>query len=156
MNNWFVGFVMGFLVVLAYQRVYDEPLMVEVDEIQAVDIIEAYNRGRADALSTQPVSFELEETCMSVGLTNKLWKENEMKTIIHVNQHVIKANAKTGRNDPVLTVKTYKTNTYAHEVDILGPSKVVYSPDKPLSCGAKVWIETEAEVRVHNPIMEAA
>ena len=79
-----------------------------------------------------------------------------MKTIIHVNQHVIKANAKTGSTDPVLTVKTYKTNTYAHEVSILGPSKVIYSPDKPLSCGAKVWIETEAEVLVHNQIMEAA
>jgi len=24
----------------------------------------------------------------------------------------------------------------------------VYSPDKPLSCGAKVWIETEAEVEI--------
>ena len=24
--------------------------------------------------------------------------------------------------------------------------KVIYSPDKPLSCGAKVWIETEGEV----------
>ena len=79
-----------------------------------------------------------------------------MKTIIHVNQHVIKANAKTGKNYPVLTVNTYKSNTYAHEVYILGPSKVVYSPDKPLSCGAKVWIETEAEVRIHNPLMEAA
>jgi hypothetical protein len=79
-----------------------------------------------------------------------------MKTLIHVNQHVIKANAKTGSTDPVLTVKTYKSNTYAHEVDILGPSKVVYSPDKPLSCGAKVWIETEAEVVVYDLIMEAA
>lgn len=69
-----------------------------------------------------------------------------MKTIIHVNQHVIKANAKNGTNDPVLTVKTYKSNTYAHNVEIKGPSRVVYSPDKPLSCGAKVWIETEGEV----------
>lgn len=69
-----------------------------------------------------------------------------MKTIIHVNQHVIKANAKSGANDPVLTVKTYKANTYAHEVHIDGPSRIVYSPDKPLSCGAKVWIETTAEV----------
>jgi len=33
-------------------------------------------------------------------------------------------------------------------VQILGESKVVYSPDKPLSCGAKVWIETDAEVIV--------
>jgi len=71
-----------------------------------------------------------------------------MKTIIHVNQHVIKDNAKTGNNNPVLTVKTYKSNTYAHEVRILGESRVVYSPDKPLSCGAKVWMETEAKVEV--------
>jgi len=71
-----------------------------------------------------------------------------LKTIIHVNQHVIKSNRKTGANDPVLTVKTYKSNTYAHEVEILGPSKVVYSPDKPLSCGAHVWIETQAKINV--------
>jgi hypothetical protein len=71
-----------------------------------------------------------------------------MKTIIHVNQHVIKSNAKTGANEPVLTVKTYKENRYAKEVIIKGDSKVVYSPDNPLSCGAKVWIETHAEVQV--------
>lgn len=71
-----------------------------------------------------------------------------MKTIVHVNQHVIKANRKEGKIDPVLTVKTYKSNTYAQEVEIDGPARVVYSPDKPLSCGAHVWIETESEVRV--------
>lgn len=71
-----------------------------------------------------------------------------MKTIIHVNQHVIKANRKEGRTDPVLTVKTYKSNTYAHEVAIHGPSRVVYSPDKPLPCGAHVWIETQSTVEV--------
>ena len=65
-----------------------------------------------------------------------------MKTIIHVNQHVIKSNRKNGVEDPVLTVKTYKENIYAHEVEIKGDSKVYYSPDKPLSCGAHVWIET--------------
>ena len=71
-----------------------------------------------------------------------------MKTIIHVNQHVVKANAKNGTNEPVLTVKNYKENRYAHTVDIKGASKVVYSPDKPLSCGARVWIETNAEVDI--------
>ena len=71
-----------------------------------------------------------------------------MKTIIHVNQHVIKDNAKTGDKKPVLTIKTYKSNTYAHEVAIKGDSKVVYSPDKPLSCGARVWIETQAPVDI--------
>ena len=69
-----------------------------------------------------------------------------MKSIIHVNNHVIKRNAKTGEREPTLTVKQGRTNTYAHSVEILGPSRVVYSPDKPLNCGAKVWIETTAEV----------
>ena len=71
-----------------------------------------------------------------------------MKTIIHVNQHVVKANKKNNANDPVLTIKTYKDNIYAHEVDIKGDSKVIYSPDKPLNCGAKVWIETYNEVTI--------
>jgi len=79
-----------------------------------------------------------------------------MKTIIHVNQHVIKSNTKKGERAPVLTVKTYKENRYAHEVEILGPSKVVYSPDKPLSCGAKVWVETSSEVIIdpHKKLYE--
>ena len=68
------------------------------------------------------------------------------KTIVHVNMHKIRANKKNGTNDPVLTVKTYKSNTYATEVEIKGGCKIVYSPDKPLSCGAKVWIETQGEV----------
>jgi len=69
-----------------------------------------------------------------------------MKKIIHVNMHVIRKNKKKGERNPTITVKTYKTNTYAHEVEILGPSKVIYSPDKPLSCGARLWIETHSEV----------
>jgi len=71
-----------------------------------------------------------------------------MKTIIHVNQHVIKSNKKNGVNDPVLTVKTYKENRYAHEVEIKGDSRIVYSPNKPLSCGAHVWVEAHGEVTV--------
>ena len=69
-----------------------------------------------------------------------------MKKKIHVNQHVIRSNYKTGEKKPCLTVKTYKTNTYANEVEIKGASRVIYSPDKPLPCGARVWIETDAEV----------
>lgn len=71
-----------------------------------------------------------------------------MKTIVHVNQHVIKANRKTGATDPVLTVKTYKSNVYAHKVKIHGDSEIVYSPDNPLSCGAHVWIQTDSEVEI--------
>jgi hypothetical protein len=61
---------------------------------------------------------------------------------------VIKSNAKSGDRDPVLTVKTYKSNDYAQEVIIDGPCRIIYSPDKPLSCGAKVWIETDSTVQI--------
>jgi hypothetical protein len=71
-----------------------------------------------------------------------------MKKRIHINQHNIRHNKKTGDNKPVITVKTYKSNDYGHSVDIKGECKIVYSPDKPLSCGARVWIETTSEVVV--------
>ena len=73
-----------------------------------------------------------------------------MKKRIHINQHVIRANKKNGTNDPAITVKTSKENIYADRVEIDGPSSVVYSPDKPLSCGARVWIETDAPVTLHG------
>jgi hypothetical protein len=71
-----------------------------------------------------------------------------MKTKIHVNQHVIKRNAKTGERKPVITCKTYKDNRYAHKVEVLGPCTIIYSPDKPLPCGAKVWIETNSCINI--------
>ena len=76
-----------------------------------------------------------------------------MKTITHVNQHNIKFNAKNADKKRVLTIKNYKANTYADEVDILDKfgnvvAKVVYRPDHPLSCGAKVWIETYEDVTI--------
>jgi len=76
-----------------------------------------------------------------------------MKTVIHVNQHVIRRNLKTGDREPVLTCKTYKSNDYAHEAEILDKegnpvAKIIYSPDKPLSCGARVWIETQNKVNI--------
>ena len=71
-----------------------------------------------------------------------------MKKRIHVNQHNIRRNRKEGTNDPVITCKTYKSNEYGHEVEIQGPSRLVYSPEKPLSCGAVLWIETDSDVVV--------
>ena len=54
-----------------------------------------------------------------------------MKTWIHINQHVIKRNAKTGERKPVITAKTYKDNRYGKRVYVDGPCEIVYSPDKP-------------------------
>ena len=69
---------------------------------------------------------------------------------IHVNQHHVKANAKDGGRRPVFTVKTYNSNRKGNRVTIHGPSELVYRPDTPLGCGARAWIETTAEVDVHN------
>ena len=71
-----------------------------------------------------------------------------MLTRVHINQHIIRSNCKNNEQNPVITVKRGKTNVYAKSVKIDGPCRVVYSPDKPLSCGAKVWIETEAPVEL--------
>jgi len=65
------------------------------------------------------------------------------RQVIHVNQHVIKANRKSGERTPPLTMKSYNKNVKATEISIDGKARVVYSPDKPLPCGAVVWIETD-------------
>ena len=72
---------------------------------------------------------------------------------IHVDQHAIKRNnifkvidGEGAKLDPPISVKTYKSNMKCFEVEIEGPSKLVYRPEKPLSCGAKLWIETTSEV----------
>ena len=75
---------------------------------------------------------------------------------IHVNQHVIKANAKNGENNPIFTIKQGGKNTYAHNVKVKGEMELVYSPDKPLSCGAKVWIETRGEIELDEKIASLA
>ena len=67
---------------------------------------------------------------------------------IHINQHVLRYNRKNGADLPVCTVKEGGVNQYASEVYIDGPSHLVNSPGKPLSCGATVWIETEADLRL--------
>jgi len=65
---------------------------------------------------------------------------------IHVNQINIKKNIK-GAKLPCVTVKTKDGNYYGHEVKILGESRVI-NPKDPLSCGARVWIETEADIEI--------
>ena len=69
---------------------------------------------------------------------------------IHINQHIIRRNKKNNTTEPVITIKTSKNNYYADEVEVKGSCKVVYKPNKPLSCGAKVWIETKDEVIMNN------
>jgi hypothetical protein len=74
-----------------------------------------------------------------------------MTTYVHVNRNVIFANAKHGRSDPAVRIQTGRRGkpTYAHEVEIAGPSRVIYSPHEPiLPCGARLVIATESPVKV--------
>ena len=52
---------------------------------------------------------------------------------------------------PVLTVQTSKGSIKGSEVEMVGPTRLVYHPEKPLNCGAKAWIETKGEVIIHDP-----
>jgi len=78
------------------------------------------------------------------------------KTVIHVNQHRIRSNYKTGARESVLTVKDWKQNRKSNSVQIIDArgevvAEVVYRPHKPLPCGASVWFQTYNEVIVVDP-----
>lgn len=67
------------------------------------------------------------------------------RAIIHVNRQHIAMNAKDGGNRPVYTIKRGGKTRYAREIEINGPSRMVYSGTQ-LACGARAWIETDAEL----------
>ena len=75
-----------------------------------------------------------------------------MKTIIHINKNLKQSNDKHGRTLPVCRVEAKGKVWYGSQVDILGPSSMIYSPDKPRKCGARLWIETDDEVVIHNKV----
>ena len=66
-----VGAVFGALFVLAAQRLFaPEPELPTIQRTPASQIVEAYKQGVEDALKTNPVSMELEQTCLELW-TNK-------------------------------------------------------------------------------------
>ena len=70
----------------------------------------------------------------------KTIKQGTIKRIV-VNKHKIRA----GDPQP-LSIQTSRGPIAAAAIHIDGPSYINYRPDKPLKCGAKVWISTIAEV----------
>lgn len=67
---------------------------------------------------------------------------------IHVNQHIIRRNKATGERNNVITVQWRNKSYPVETLEIKGQANAIYSPEKPLSCGAHVWVETRAEVVV--------
>jgi len=73
-----------------------------------------------------------------------------MKKIIHINRNIIQYNGKHGTDLPVCRVTEGKDTHYGRTVEILGPSKMIYNDKNPLKCGAKLWIETEADIVIED------
>lgn len=68
--------------------------------------------------------------------------------IIHINRQTIDANRKHGKRKPPIIIRRGSFRAYASDIDIIGDSRVVYSPKKPLDCGARLWIEaTQVMIR---------
>lgn len=76
------------------------------------------------------------------------------KKIIHVNRNLIGQNKDRPRDKhfPVFSVKEGSKNTYCYGVKFLGPCEMVYKPDEPLDCGARVWIETMHDIELTDPM----
>ena len=64
---------------------------------------------------------------------------------IHVDQHRIRA-----KQRDCITIQTSSGPIKAESITIHGASKMVYRPEKPLSCGARLWVETHAFVEVNE------
>jgi hypothetical protein len=78
------------------------------------------------------------------------WKKRPRykPTLIHVNKPQINRNRKQGTQDPVITVRSGDRISRCHVVEIQGACRVIYQPDRPLACGAIVWIEVPPKIRV--------
>lgn len=72
-------------------------------------------------------------------------------TRIHVRRDMISQDRKSGGNSPAIGVETSgMRKRYGRRVTIHGPAQIIYRPGRPLSCGARAWIETASRVTVHR------
>jgi hypothetical protein len=73
--NWLLGFVIGILTVLAWQRVMSEPLMPPIAEAtRAEELISIYKRGVKMPLRRTRYRLSLSKSALKSGPTNNLWR----------------------------------------------------------------------------------
>jgi hypothetical protein len=84
-----------------------------------------------------------------------LWyrSERKSKTNIYINKDQIRKNGQmlAELREPVIVVEQGKRKEYGYEVEIAGPCRVVYSPDRALHgenrTNPVVWIETNSQIK---------
>ena len=73
------------------------------------------------------------------------WKRKKAPiiTTININSHEIKKNIPKNpeEREPPIKIVQKKEKHYVHQLEIPVPCRLVYNSDKPLECGARVWIE---------------
>ena len=78
------------------------------------------------------------------------WRKSRPPALakINVNRNRIGSNntKRPEERQPVISVKRSGNNLYGNQVEILGPCRIVYQPDNPLDCGARLWIETFSDI----------
>ena len=80
----------------------------------------------------------------------EMLREGTIKRI-HVAQQVIRRNTRHDEDEPPITIQTSRGPIRASDVTIHGTSRLVYQRADPLSCGARLWIETHARVTPESP-----
>lgn len=128
-----------------------------LDLLQKGRVIGAYKSGHCWII---PLNDGLPQIVAGKRGKKGQWKTKKKltnkKTIVHINKNHIQQNTrKTAATlKPVIAIKTYNasevsnkgqskkaSSMYARSLEIPYPCRVVYQPDNPLSCGAKVWLE---------------
>jgi hypothetical protein len=111
-----------------------------------------YVRGNVRVISARANSLKSDASVEEMEAVIAYMKEDEPKPakkpkIIHINRQHLAMNAKDGGNRPVITMKDNGKTRYAREVIIHGPSRMIYN-GSTLSCGARTWLTTAAEVEL--------
>jgi hypothetical protein len=64
---WALGFAMGIMTIIGADKIIERDILPQhAEAVRADELISIYKRGVKDALKTNPVSFELEQTCLEV------------------------------------------------------------------------------------------
>ena len=101
----------------------------------------AYKAGKFWLIRLYDGMPYVEETKRGQAGTWKVAKKPQ-KTTVNINSNIIRQNIKKSKAErkPAIAVKG-KEKHYVYELEIPVPCKIIYNPDKPLDCGARVWIE---------------
>lgn len=71
-----------------------------------------------------------------------------VKQLVHVARQAIQRNLKHGTNEPAIIVRG---TGRGHKVELVDTAtgkvmgRFIYSPEKPLACGARCWLEMNTD-----------